>query len=349
MGDVAALTVADLGEFGVIDRLAARFRSPCNDTVIAGIGDDCAVVRHAGDTAILVSTDLLVEDIHFRSATTTPRQLGWKALAVNLSDLAAMGATPRWATVGLSLPESTSAAWVDGFSEGVRELADRHGVTVVGGDVTRAPARLVIAVTVLGECPADGVLARHGARPGDWLLVTGTLGDSAAGLRLLSDETTAALHPRYPHQLAAHLTPTPRVEAGRVAADSGLVHAAIDLSDGLAGDLTHLCTQSGVGALVELDRLPLTPRCRELAEHFGVPPAEWALRGGEDYELLLAVDPTGAGTVTERLAAANVPTTVIGTVKPADFGIRAQPAQGTCERLGGAFDHFRALRQNHTT
>jgi len=341
MAETSGVSVGQVGEFRLLDRLAACFRSPHNQGVIAGIGDDCAVVQHEGKTALLISTDLLTEDIHFRLGWTSARQLGWKSLAVNLSDLAAMGATPRWATLGLTLPETTPTAWVDGFCTGFRELADEHGTAVIGGDLTRSPERLTIAVTVVGESPAERVLYRHGARQGDVLLVTGTLGDSAAGLRLLEDEAAVGLHPHYPRQLVAHLTPQPRVEAGQVAAQSGVVHAAIDLSDGLAGDLRHLCEKSDVGALVELERLPLTEACRELADRFGVPPTEWALRGGEDYELLLAVDPTGVGALQEQLAEVGVAATVIGEVRSAEFGVVAQEAGGNHVALAGAFDHFR--------
>ena len=341
MGNPWRPSIADIGEFALIDRVRAGISQVGSETVIQGIGDDCAVLQGSNGSLLLLSTDLLRERIHFRLTWTSAWQLGWKSVAVNLSDLAAMGATPRWATFALSLPEQLPVDRVESFYEGAGELASRHGLAIVGGDMTKSPGDLTIAVTVVGECPPGQVLYRNGGQPGDLLLVTGTLGDSAAGLRLLADETAAPLRSHYPHQLAAHLTPTPRVEAGRLAAKSGHVHAAIDLSDGLAGDLNHLCEQSGGGALVELDRLPLTDQCRELANQLGVEAIEWALRGGEDYELLLAVAPDGIDAVQAQLEEAGLPATVVGTLREQGFGIRGQRSDGTCEVLSGAYDHFR--------
>jgi thiamine-monophosphate kinase len=278
------------GEFALIDRLRERLRARHPD-VETGIGDDAAVL--AG--GLCVTTDLLVEGVHFRRATTSLEDLGWKALAVNLSDLAAMGASPVAALSALALPPADAWATAEALTDGLDACATAYGLELAGGDVTAGPA-LVIAVTALGR--ADRPVRRDGGRAGDVLAVTGTLGGARAALELLEAGAGAddAL-------VARHVRPRPRLDEGRALA--GVAHAMLDLSDGLAGDVARLAAASGLAARIDLDAVPVQPRAEALAAAVGRTPGWYAAAGGEDYELLVA-GPAGA------LEASGVPLTAVG-------------------------------------
>jgi thiamine-monophosphate kinase len=319
-----------MSELALIERIAARTsRRP---GTLLGIGDDAALLRIDG-TAV-ATQDLLVEGVHFRRATIDPRDLGHKALAVNLSDLAAMGAEPVAALVGLCLPPDAPAAEdLDALYDGMEALAGRHGVTLAGGDVTAGPA-LVLAVTALGRArPGVPPLRRSGGRPGDLLCVTGALGAAAAGLLLLEDPDLGdGLDPDVGEALrAAHRRPEPRVAAGRALAEGG-AHAMIDLSDGLALDALRVARACGLAARVELAALPLADGVAEVAAAAGRDAALLGAAGGEDYELLAAVPP-------ERLdalrAAAGVPLTPVGRLEPGAPAIVAVDAGGREVPLAG--------------
>ena len=288
-----------LDEFQVIDRYFTR---QSNDPrVVLGIGDDAAVVKTGAATA--VATDTLVAGVHFPDDLTGDA-VGHRAMAVNLSDLAAMGATPRWCTLALTLPDSNHA-WLESFAQGLFALAAEHGVELVGGDTTRGP--LSVTLQVLGDIDADCMLTRGGAAVGDDIHVTGTLGDAAAGLELVSrcrsgtSEAHRMLSSRF-------LKPTPRVAAG--IALRGLASAAIDVSDGLLADLGHLCRASGCAASVDMEGLPVSPQLREL---FPRRDAEtWALTGGDDYELCFTAPPSRRRRIEQALAACETPVRRIG-------------------------------------
>ncbi len=256
------------GEFDLITRIRAR--AGTRDDIVLGIGDDAALLAPPPGKQLVVTADTLNDGIHF-PADTVPAAIGWKALAVNLSDLAAMGAEPAWCTLSLSLPQA-DAGWIDGFLDGFLDLAGRHGIALVGGDTTHGP--LSISVTAMGLVEPGQALRRDGARIGDDVWVTGTLGDAAGGLALLAHEPGHALRARLDR-------PTPRVEAGR--ALSGIATACVDVSDGLLADLGHVCSRSGVGALVDVDALPASDALRDAFDEA----ARLALQagGGDDYEL----------------------------------------------------------------
>jgi thiamine-monophosphate kinase len=260
--------------------------------VIKGIGDDCAVIRTGGRNW-LITTDAQVESVHFRRETTTPRRLGRKCLAVNLSDIAAMGGSPRYAFLSLGLPRSLPRGFLASFRRGLREEADTFSVALVGGDTHLSPGGISLGLTVIGEA-GPRIAYRSGARPGDGLYVSGFLGQSAAGLRLL---TAFPNHPKgfsrrhWQELVAAHQCPRPQVELGRFLAARGFAGAMIDLSDGLASDLRHLCRAGGVGALVDVELLPVSASLKAAAALFGSLPEEMALQGGEDYQLLFTVSP----------------------------------------------------------
>jgi thiamine-monophosphate kinase len=272
--------------------------------VQVGIGDDCAVLEAHPGVSLLATTDLLLEDVHFRRRWAEPADIGWKSLAVNLSDIAAMGGRPRWALVALACPDDTSAEEIEAFYEGALALARSHAVAIVGGDTSASPGGWMINVTLLGEAFAPRL--RSTARAGDAIAVTGTLGRSAAGLAVL--ELEAAPAGVDTAQLAevtgAHLRPRPRVREGEWLAAAGGVTAMMDLSDGLGLDLPRLLGESGVGAGVDVDRLPIDAAARTVAAALGADAAAWATGGGEDYELLLTCEAPALARLQRGLAEA---------------------------------------------
>ncbi len=296
-----------MSELALIERIAARARRRPGTEI--GIGDDAALLS-IGGTAV-VTQDLLVEGVHFRRATTGARDLGHKALAVNLSDLAAMAAEPVAALVGLCLPSGdVGDDEVDELYSGLEALAARHGVTVAGGDLTAGPA-LILAVTAVGRVAAGvAPVLRAGGRPGDVLCVTGALGASAAGLLLLErPELAAAVPSAVAERLrAAHLRPEPRLAAGRSLARAG-ARAMLDLSDGLALDTLRMARASGVRAVLEAEAVPLAEGVAEVAAAAGLDARRLAATGGEDYELLAAIP---ASRVEAAHRAAPCPLTPVG-------------------------------------
>jgi len=268
-----------LAEFALIDRIRARSRA--RDDVVLGIGDDAALLQPAIGHWLAVTADTLNSGVHF-PPETLPEDIGWKALAVNLSDLAAMGATPVWGTLALSLPEA-EAPWIDAFADGFFELADAHGWQLIGGDTTRGP--LSLSVTAFGQVPYGQALRRDGAQVGDDIWVSGTLGDAAGALWLWRegglDVTRAAQDDGMEYLRQRLLRPTPRVTLGH--ALRGVANAAVDISDGLLADLGHVAARSGVRAQVWSDALPISPA---LAHLLGNDVArDCSVQGGDDYEL----------------------------------------------------------------
>lgn len=339
------LSVADVGEFGLIELLMAALPP---ETVAApdlrlGIGDDAAVLTPTPGHELVITTDSLVEAIHFRLDWTDWASLGHKALAVNLSDLAAMGARPRLAVVSLGLRGNESVDDLQAFYAGLGDLARRSGTLIAGGDIVRSPTALMISVTAIGEAPTGQVLARAAAKPGDLIAISGTIGASAAGLRLLAGGATEADPSPATGQLmiAAHLRPEPRILLGQLLRQEGVV-AAMDLSDGLLGDLPKILTASAVHAAVDVDRLPVPAAVRALF------PGDWvdlATRGGEDYELLFCAPPEVMTRVIERAPGIGATITVIGEVLPTVEGQEPLVLRGTAGTVSGlesgAFDHFR--------
>ncbi len=271
----------DLGERGVISLLRRQFPPPGRD-VLVGIGDDAAVVRPPSQ--ILVTKDLLVEGFDFRRELHPPRLLGRKSLNVNLSDVAAMGGLPLYALLGLGLPGQTELAWIKEFLSGFRHAAGRADVALVGGDLSEAQS-IMISVTVIGG--AEHPVGRSGARPGDGIFVSGTLGDAAAGLELVAAGTRMGEGRGLTRLLRAFLDPKPRLELGAALSGWKLASAMIDLSDGLSQDLARICEESRVGAEIDSRLLPLSGALRRL----GRDPVRFALHGGEDFELLFSVRP----------------------------------------------------------
>lgn len=252
-----------------------------------GIGDDCAILPPTEEQTLL-TTDLLVEDIHFLRHETRPEQVGHRAAAVNLSDLAAMGARPVATLLSIALPNDVSAEWAEGFIEGYKAISDRYGVALIGGDTTSAPTHIAINVVAIGSAPVGRAVLRSGARVGDSIFVSGPLGDSGAGLRAILEHTerTEAVE----RLIAQHLCPEPHIAQGMALASSGGAHAMMDISDGLASDLRHILRSSGVAAEVDFALLPLSAELQEVATAKGWDMRSLAVSAGEDFVLLVVGD-----------------------------------------------------------
>jgi len=286
-------------ERDLIDQIH-RLTESNSDQLLKGIGDDCAVIRKNRDTAWLLTMDTLLEGVHFDRTLHPPDQLAEKSLAVNISDIAAMGGKPLFVLLSLGLPRKFSEQWFEQFSAGLaRTLAD-YGCLLVGGDTVASPEGISLTLTVIGEARQSEVLYRSTARIGDTLWVSGPLGLSAAGFELLRSGRRDTL--TLQSLVAAHLRPRARVGLGRQLSKSGVVHAMIDISDGLATDLAHLTQASGVGAKISADKLFVHPDLLKAAEVLGKAPLEWMLKGGEDYELLFTAAPEDTDAIV-RLAA----------------------------------------------
>jgi len=320
--------MSKIGEFELIERIRSQSSIILSDSEgspdIVGIGDDCAVMPQRNGVDTLVTTDLLIEDRHFLLADISPEQLGWKAAAVNISDIAAMGGKPAAAFLSIALPpdlgerlhgfKDGAAKWVDRFITGFSKLCFRFGVPLLGGDTSASPDKLFINVTLLGECPHGQALLRSSACPGDLICVTGTLGDSAAGLKLVLERAASAsqspssavpLETDVPRMLKVspeeflirrHYLPMPRVNEGRLLASLNGVHAMMDISDGIASDLRHVLKASSTGsatlcALIDVKALPLSDELQQVCADRGWDAVELAVSGGEDYELLFTIAP----------------------------------------------------------
>jgi thiamine-monophosphate kinase len=319
-----------LGEFELIERYFTRGFAERDDVAI-GVGDDAAVVRVPPGHELVAAVDTLVAGVHF-PLDMAAEQVGYRALVVNLSDVAAMGASPCWCTLALTLP-AVEERWLEGFSRGMRELALRHRVALIGGDTTRGP--LTISVQILGVVPFGTALLRSGARPGDWVFVSGTPGDAIAGLGLIQGTLSVAQREDAEYLRQRFLAPTPRIELGL--ALRGIASAAIDVSDGLHADLGKLAAASGVGAEVRLERLPLS---QALLDSQGQTRArQLALSGGDDYELCFTV-PADRIADAERAATTAVCTIQhIGTIEEQP-GLRYFENGRPVVAAASGYDHF---------
>ncbi|HKB65511.1 MAG TPA: thiamine-phosphate kinase [Pyrinomonadaceae bacterium] len=348
-----------MNEFDFINKLRRRVESsassfiPHPSTLVRGIGDDAAVFKAMAGNDVVVSTDLLVEDVDFRRDTTRPELLGHKALAVSLSDVAAMGARPRWALLSIGVPDAVwNSEFLDSFYSGFFELAARYGVTLVGGDVSRTPDRIVIDSILIGETPKAGAVFRSGAAPGDQIFVTGYLGDAAAGLRLIergarlplrTDQSAqanseAGEHHRLEYLLLRQLQPEPRVGWGLLLGEQQLASAMIDISDGLSSDLNHLCAESKVGALIDAAGIPIDPLVTELSGRRALDPLMLALHGGEDFELLFTVKPQSVARLPKKVDGVSV--CRIGEITNEPGKVHVTEKDRIWNLEAGGFDHF---------
>lgn len=330
---------APLGETALIEALSRKF-GPAPPEVILGIGDDCAAVNLGGDDCLLWTVDTLVEGVHFDLSCTTLAQLGWKALAVNLSDIAAMGGEPRYALLSLGWPPERDPGLALELADGLAQAGREYGVAIIGGDTVASPGRLALTITLTGAVPASRMLRRAGAWEGDLIYVTGELGEAAAGLTVLKKRLE--LDPELRTALiTAHLAPRPRLAAGKLLSAEGLATAAIDTSDGVATDLYHICRASGVGAVIPEAAVPVSPRVLAAAPYLQADPLKLALMGGEDYQLLFTAHREMVPRLAPAFAAAGLPPPLLLGEIVAGDRVSLVTAGGEVDISGAGFDHFR--------
>jgi thiamine-monophosphate kinase len=323
-----------LGEFGLIGRIEEKVSS--GKGVITGIGDDAAVTELSPGMQLLTSTDMLLEDVHFRRNWHDSYRLGRKSLAVSISDIAAMGGIPRWALLSLALPSDLPFEDVDAFTDGFLAMAAEHGVSLIGGDTCSSKAGLIVSVTIMGEQLPELIVRRDSARPGDDIWVTGTLGDAARGLNLLESGAGGD-----EYLVSRLLDPTPRSLAGRSLAEAGLVTAMIDVSDGMLSDFGHIAELSGVGGNIYLERLPASAQLRKAVESLPLFPYNLMLSGGEDYELAFTAPPENREKISNLMKKSGVTATPVGIVT-SQSGINVLRPDGTHYILQKhGFNHFK--------
>lgn len=335
--------VTETGEFGLISRLESILGTPSDPSVIRTIGDDAAVYSIGDGKVHVVTTDALIENIHFDRTFMPMEFLGVKVMAVNVSDIVAMNARPRYATITIGLPHDVSVEMVESIYSGIKKACKAYGVSMIGGDTTAAQ-RMTISVTVIGEAEEEAIVYRHGAHMGDVVCVTGDLGASYAGLRVLLEQRAAlqksglefvpALD-AFRYAIQRHLTPTPRLTALDVLKKAGVKPTAmIDISDGLASELEHICRQSYCGATLKAEDLPIHEQTRGAATHFSQDADTYALYGGEDYELLMTMRPDDLKQVPDGTL------TAIGVITDFEDILIETPEGNKIQLKGRGYQHF---------
>jgi len=332
------LKLSDIGEFRVISSIRSDLKD-FQKEVIVGIGDDTAAIKVSGEKLLLFTSDSLVEDVHFKWDYTSPFQVGWKALVVNISDVAAVGGNPTHCLVSLALPSDTERNLVREVYRGLKKAASKYRVGIVGGDTVRAPS-FIITVSLLGEVKRENIVLRSGAKPGDLIYVTGQLGSSGAGLACLKAPNWKVKPEIRQFLIEKHLMLSPRLVEGQKIASSQIATSMIDLSDGLASDLHRLAEESKVGAVLWEDEFPTALATEQLAKVMGKSLLEWILYGGEDYELLFAVPPNKKEKLRQTLG---FPHTLIGEIVDRDQGIYLKKRGGNRTKIEDrGYNHFSA-------
>ena len=331
------MKLKELGEFRFIDRITEGCLVR-REGVIKAIGDDCCVFKAPENRVILLTTDMLVEDIHFLRNSISPHELGRKSLAVNISDIAAMGGIPGEAVISIAIPGTIEVEYLDQLYEGMKSMAREFQVNLLGGDTTSSPAHLVINVALVGWAAEDEVLYRSGAKEGDVIFLTGEVGASAAGLDIILSGRNFVDRGEL---FEAHLNPTPQIKEGRIIAGLKVANSLIDVSDGVASDLGHICEESRVGALLEESRIPVTETFRSYCNEFQLECEKLMLHVGEDYVLLGSVPAESAETLKNALESAGCRFYPIGTIIKG-AGILLKGSDGSTRKIAASgFDHFR--------
>jgi thiamine-monophosphate kinase len=346
------VSLGGLDEFGLISRITAGAKQGCG--VVTGIGDDAAVTALTPGMQLLTSTDMLLEDVHFRRNWHDPYRLGRKSLAINISDIASMGGIPRWATLSLAIPADLPLDFLDLFSAGFLSMASDHGVSLIGGDTCASCTGLVISVTIMGEQLPDLIVRRSGSSPGDEIWVSGTLGDAALGLKLLEGGFDSIQPPKtvkspdcsqsgvegHDFLIARLLDPTPGTAAGLALATSGLVTAMIDVSDGVLSDFGHIAEMSEVGGTIQLDSLPHSDAFVDVSTTALSFPHHLALSGGEDYELCFTAPPAHREKITALMKNCGVHATPIGIVTSSKKLVVVKTDGSPYDATNYGFNHF---------
>jgi len=301
-------------EFELIDTFFNRHEIGLPREIITGIGDDAAVIRSDKKTLLLITNDLMIEDIHYRTSWMPPFDLARKLVRINVSDIAAMGGQPTFGLLSIGLPSPLAENWLQAFSQGLSQELDAFGITLIGGDTSQSPGPVIAALTLMGKTENDTFVSRHSPHLGDTIYVTGTLGDAALGLIILESsdsEQSLSLNIQESFLTARHISPVPRLAAAGEIASKRLASCMIDISDGLIADLEHLLEKSDLGAEIDLKTVPLSAAFTNTVENYPASPESLALAGGEDYELLFT-SPVSASDMIKSLA--DVPVTPIGTI-----------------------------------
>jgi len=334
-------SLSDLGEFGLIDQIAHLFDRKGNEGE-TGIGDDCAVLPYRDDSSLLITTDMLIEDRHFRRDWISAEDLGYKSLAVNLSDISAMGGKPLFAFLSIGLPEDLPLEWIERYFRGTHELASEHDVRLMGGDTTKSSGPMVINYTLLGEIKSGNVLWRSAAETGDHIAGLGNLGESGAGLKLLLEQEPPFSSDEH-KLIAAHNRPQIFVDEAQFLAEAGGVHAMIDLSDGLQSDGSHIAKESDLTLEVESEKINLTQPLQNACEKHSWNPLELTLASGEDYGLLFTINSEKAEALHRGFKATfGYGFDIIGEVKEGSADLKLLE-NGTPFDLGKTgFDHFKS-------
>jgi thiamine-monophosphate kinase len=338
------LTLSTLGEFGLIRKLEKQCQT-LHTNVIKGVGDDAAILKTSPNKSLVASKDLAIEGIHFDLRFSKPKDIGYRTVVANMSDMAAMGAVPKFILVALAVPQSYSLDILQDLYRGFKKACLEYHISLVGGDTSASQSELFLSLTILGEVKTNMALRRQGAKTGDLICVTGTLGDSKAGLQIFQRQIqqTKTTMPR-PYELflrKRHLRPTARLVLGQYLSQHRLAHAAIDISDGLSGDLAHLCQSSQVGAELREKDLPISRQCHIYATANNLDPVDFALIGGEDYELLFTVHRRHQSKLAAISRRLKTPITCIGIIRPKSFGLRLMLKDGTNKNISSrSYNHF---------
>jgi thiamine-monophosphate kinase len=342
MGKEVGLTqIGGIGEFELIKLLTDDL--PRTPQTIVGVGDDCSVYEISKNRYLLATCDMLIEDVHFSRKTASAFLIGCKAMACSLSDIAAMGGQPLFALISVGLPATTPEEFIQDLYVGVRSMCRDYHVVLIGGDTVLSPDKIVIDISMIGDCPSGKFLLRSGAKKGDAIVVTGYLGDSSAGLQLLEGRVSESDTERRNELIEAHLAPEPRCEQGMFLIEHFDVHSMIDLSDGLAGDLAHICESSRLGARIHAGKVPVSGALEGFCRSKGIDPLNYALTGGEDYELLFTLTPRELDNLKDQWPEEfEVPLFHIGEMDNSIKGISLVQEDGSEHPLDAqSFDHFK--------
>ncbi len=336
------MRLKDLGEDHIVKELARRLGQK-HPRLIKGIGDDTSVTVQKASSALLSTTDTLIEGTHFSLSYAPPRLIGRKSLSISVSDIAAMGGTPLFGLVSIAMPGRTEKRFLDELYKGLKDVARSSGLFIAGGNTARFEGAVIVSTTVIGEAPEESVVYRSGARPGDIIYVTGSLGDSALGLRVLQERGIAALKSGFKKAVIRHLDPQPRLAAGAGLAAGRLASAMIDISDGLLLDLKRLCEASSVSAVVELSRVPVSRALEDYCSSKKLSSAQFSFSGGEDYELLFTSPPDNAKALERLSKRLKLNITPIGGITQPTKGsrLRVLDKNGAWVKITSlGFEHF---------
>jgi len=337
-------SLKNIGEFGLIRQLKQQWPAS-SPWLVKGIGDDAAILKARQGQQFLISTDVSIEGVHFDLAFQTPKDVGWRTGVANLSDIAAMGGTPQFLLVSMAVPVRVPPKHIRELYRGLKDACTPWNVELIGGDTSSSPSHIFLSLTIVGSVRSNRALTRHGAKVGDRIYVTGTIGDANAGLRTLQthSKNLRRFNPSAVEKflIRRHIRPTPRIRVGQLLVDQKLAHAAIDLSDGLSSDLGHVCEESQVGAEISGKALPLSSQLRTFARRNHLDPVELALEGGEDYELLFVAPAKHHRKILRVSEQAKVPIACIGEIKPKTFDRQLELPEGRKHTLRNkSFRHF---------